>query len=62
MLVGLAVVVAAALCGAAAGYVLWWAAHRSALWNFAAAILLGLATVLAAVFIAYLMVRLRGPL
>lgn len=62
MLTGLAVVVAAAVCGAAAGYVLWWAAHRSGLWNFAAAILLGLLTVLAAVFIGYLMMRLSSPL
>jgi hypothetical protein len=56
MLTGLAVVAVAAGFGAAAGFILWWAAHRSALWNFAAAILLGLATLLAAVLIGYLMV------
>ncbi|HJR61033.1 MAG TPA: hypothetical protein VJ813_16600 [Vicinamibacterales bacterium] len=62
MMTGLAVVAAAAICGAAAGYALWWAAHRSALWNFLAAILLGLATFAAALGIGYLMMRLRGPL
>ena len=56
------IVAAAALCSVAAGFILWWAAHRSALWNFVAAILLGLATLAAAVLIGYLMMRLSSPL
>ena len=62
MLTGFLIVAAAAACGAAAGGILWWAAHRSALWNFVAAILLGLATLAAAVLMGYLMMRLTSPL
>jgi hypothetical protein len=62
MLTGFLIVAAAAACGAGAGVILWWAAHRSALWNFVAAILLGLATIAAAVLIGYLMMRLTSPL
>ena len=61
MLIGLAVIVAAAVGSALAGYILWWAAHRSLLWNFAAAILLGLAAFAAAVLIGYLMMQAADP-
>jgi hypothetical protein len=62
VLTGLAIISAAAVCGGAAGFILWWAAHRSALWNFVAAILLGLATFAAAVLIGWLMMRLGASL
>jgi len=61
MLIGLAVIVAAAVGAFLAGYILWWAAHRSALWNFVAAILLGLAAFAAALLIGYLMMRATYP-
>ena len=61
-MIPLAVIVAVALAGAGAGCLLWWSAHRSALWNFAAAILLGIATLAGAVGIGYLMVRWSDPL
>jgi hypothetical protein len=61
MLTGLAVIVAAGIGGALAGYILWWAAHRSGLWNLFAGVLLGLAAVAAALLIAYLMTRASSP-
>lgn len=57
MLTALGVIVAAGVCGFLAGCVLWWASHRSGLWNFAMALVLGVAVVVAALLIAYAMVR-----
>ena len=57
MLVPMLVVVAAAIGGFLAGYVLWWASHRGGLWSFAAAIVAGLAVFGAAILIAYIMVN-----
>ncbi len=60
-MIAAAVILAAALAGAAAGWLLWWSAHRSALWNFVAAIILGIATLAGAVGIGYLMVLWSDP-
>ena len=57
MLIGLAVVIAAGIGAAVASYVLWWAAHRSGLWNFVFALVLGLAACAVALLIAYVMSR-----
>jgi hypothetical protein len=56
MLTGLTVIILAGLGGLAAGYVLWWSAHRSGLWNMAAGVFLGLAAFLLAVLIGYVMI------
>jgi hypothetical protein len=61
MLLPITVVVAAAIGGFLAGYVLWWASHRGGLWTFAAAIVGGLAVFGAAILIAYIMVRSSSP-
>jgi hypothetical protein len=57
MLVGLVVIVLAGACAVAAGYVLWWASHRSTVVNLFAGMLLALLAFAAAVFIGYLMMR-----
>jgi hypothetical protein len=61
MLIGFVVIVAAGVGAALAGYILWWAAHRSGLWNLFAGILLGLAAFAAALLIGYLMMRASSP-
>jgi F0F1-type ATP synthase membrane subunit c/vacuolar-type H+-ATPase subunit K len=60
--IALCVILAAGLAAVAAGWLLWWSAHRSALWNFVAAIVLGIATLAGAVGIGYLIVRWSAPL
>lgn len=62
MVIGLAVIGAAAAAAILAGSVLWWSANRPALWNFVAAGVLGLVAVGAALLIAYLMTWARPPL
>ena len=62
MVTALGVVLMVAVGAVATGWLLWWAAHRSALWNFVVAIGLGIGTMLAAVLIAYLMLRWRSIL
>jgi hypothetical protein len=57
MLIGVIVVALAGACAVAAGYVLWWASHRSTLVNLFAGMLLGLVAFAAAVFIGYLIMR-----
>ena len=57
MLIPVVVVLAAAIGGLLAGYVLWWASHRGGLWPFAAAIVGGLAVFATAILIAYIMVN-----
>ena len=44
-----------------AGYVLWWCAQRGGLWNMALGVLLGLAAIILAVLIAFVMVRSTNP-
>jgi hypothetical protein len=62
MITAAVVILIAAGAAAATGWLLWWAAHRSALWNFVVAIVMGIGTLVAAVLIAYLMVRWRSLL
>ena len=57
MLWPLGVVVVAGLAGFLAGCVLWWAAHRGGLWNFAMALILGVAVLGAAILIGYVMMK-----
>jgi len=57
MLIGLVVIVAAGVSAVLAGYILWWAAHRSGLWNLFAGVLLGFAAFVIAVLIGYVMMR-----
>ena len=61
MLVPLAILVAAGIGAVLAGCVLWWAAHRGALWNFAAALILGVLVLVAAILIGYVMVKSTDP-
>lgn len=61
MITALLVIVAAGVGGAAAGYVFWWAAHRSGLWSLFAGVVFGLLAVLAAVLIGYLMMKVTYP-
>ena len=61
MLVRLAIIVVAGVVAATAGYLLWSASHRSAVWGFVVAGLLGLFVFAAAFLIAYLMTRSTYP-
>ena len=57
MLVGLVIVVLAGAAAIAAGYIMWWASHRSTLVNLCVGMLLGLLALATAVFIGYVMMR-----
>ena len=57
MLTAAVVIVLAGVCSVAAGYVMWWASHRSTLVNLFVGMLLALAAFAAAVFIGYLIMR-----
>jgi hypothetical protein len=61
VLTALVVITAAGVAGLLAGFVLWRAAQLSGLWNLFAGVLLGLAAVLMAILIAYLMVKASPP-
>jgi hypothetical protein len=56
MLIRLAIIVAAAGGAAIAGYVMWWASHRSGLLNLFAGVILGLIAVALALLIGLVMV------
>ena len=57
MLAGLVIIVLAGAAAVAAGYVMWWASHRSTLMNICIAMLLGILVLATAVFIGYVMTR-----
>jgi len=61
VLIRLAIIIAAGTGGLMAGYVLWWCAQRGGLWNMALGVLLGLAAIILAVLIAFVMVRSTNP-
>ena len=62
MLTSLAIVVASGICAAIAGYIMWWAAHRSGLLNLFSGVILGLLALALAVLIGLLMVWSTSPL
>jgi hypothetical protein len=57
VLVALLILLAAAGASVLASYLLWWASHRSGWFNFAAGILLGLASFLCVILLGYLAMR-----
>jgi len=61
MLIRLAIIVAAGTGAAIAGYVIWWAAHRSGLLNVFSGVIVGLLAVALAVLIRLVMVWSTSP-
>ena len=57
MLIRLAIILPAATGAAIAGYVMWWASHRSGLLNLFSGVILGLMAVGVALLIGLVMVR-----
>lgn len=62
MLTRLAIVAAAGAGALIAGYVMWWAAHRTGLFNVLSGVLIGLLAVAVAMLIGLLMVWSTSPL
>jgi len=57
MLAGVIVVIGAGACAAAAGYVMWWASHRSTLVSICVGMLLALLAFVTAIFIGLMLMR-----
>ncbi len=62
MLIRIAIIVVAAVGAAIAGYVMYWAAHRSGLLNLFSGVILGLLAVALAFLIGLVMVWSTSPL
>jgi hypothetical protein len=61
MVLRLIVAVVSMACAAAASCVMWRASNRSGLWSMAAGVVIGLAALVGAVIIAWLLTRAAYP-